>query len=164
MQATVRKKAKENIFQSAAAIVQDVILEYVDDSEPNPDAPTSSNMEPMANRNRQCLRPEDPKTLEFELDQTNIPEGFFQNDVTVKDRRHLIFSTEKQLTLLSKAKTWYIDSTFHVVKAPFTQLFSVHAFLKGSEGNTKQVPLAYALMSGKSRKDYNKVNINLLIT
>ena len=86
MQATVRKKAKENIFQSAAVIVQDVILEYVDDSEPNPDAPTSSNMEWMTNRNRQCLRPEDPKTLEFELDQTNIQGGFFQNDIIVKDR------------------------------------------------------------------------------
>ena len=45
MQAVVRKKAKENIFQSVAAIMQDVILEYVDDSEPNPDAPTSSNMD-----------------------------------------------------------------------------------------------------------------------
>jgi hypothetical protein len=103
------------------------------------------------------LRPADPTTLEFELDHSNIPDGFFQQDVMVKERRHLIFSTEKQLQLLSRAKTWYIDSTFHVVKAPFTQLFSIHAFLKSSDDTTKQVPLAYAFMSGKSKRDYKHV-------
>ena len=36
----------------------------------------------------------------------------------------------------------FVEIIFQIMKAPFTQLFSVHTFLKGSEGNTKQVPLA----------------------
>ena len=58
------------------------------------------------------------------------------------------------LELLSKAKRWYIDGTFKVVKQPFTQLVSIHAFVK-QDGNTKQVPLVFALMSGKS-KDWSR--------
>jgi hypothetical protein len=40
------------------------------------------------------------------------------------------------------------------MKKPFTQLFLIHAFIKDDEGNAKQVPLVYLLMSGKRRKDY----------
>ena len=36
-------------------------------------------------------------------------------------QRHLVFCTENQLRLLSKARTWYVDGTFHIVKRPFTQ-------------------------------------------
>ena len=47
----------------------------------------------------------------------------------------------------------YADATFRVVKAPFTQLFGVHAFVK-SGSCVKQVPLAFCLMSGKRKVDY----------
>ena len=68
----------------------------------------------------------------------------------------MIFATNDQLKLLAKAKRWYADATFKVVRQPFTQLFSIHAFVQ-RDGNFKQVPLLFALMSGKRRRDYKKI-------
>lgn len=45
------------------------------------------------------------------------------------DKDTLLVYSDNQLELLSKAKTWYMDSTFHVVKKPWTQLFSINAFI-----------------------------------
>ena len=42
------------------------------------------------------------------------------------------------LSLLSRAKMWYMDATFKVVREPFTQLFLIHAFVKQND-NVKQV-------------------------
>ncbi|KAH3887790.1 hypothetical protein DPMN_011812 [Dreissena polymorpha] len=82
----------------------------------------------------------------------------YRGTVTVKDRRHVILATDTQLELLSKAKTWYLDGTFKVVKAPITQLFSIHAFVK-YEDVVKQLPMCFVLMTGRKRRDYKKVNI-----
>ena len=49
-----------------------------------------------------------------------------------------------------------MDATFKVVKSPFTQLFSIHAFVKQDE-DIRHLPLAYTLMSRKRRRDYKKV-------
>ena len=57
------------------------------------------------------------------------------------------------ISILFEAKNWYIDATFKVVHKPFTQLFSIHAFVKSGE-SAKQIPLSFAVMSGKCKQDY----------
>ena len=50
----------------------------------------------------------------------------------------------------------FVDGIFKVVRAPFVQLFSVHAFIRQRD-NLKQMSLAYYLISGKSTKEYEAI-------
>lgn len=106
------------------------------------------------------MRPCDPADLGFDLDSNHLPPNFLVGDVRRRSgSRHIIFSTSEQRGYLAAAKTWYVDGTFYVVKPPFYQLFTVHAFVK-SDGNVKQLPLAFVLMSGKKTKDYLAVGLS----
>ena len=154
--ATAKALAKEkvNIFSSASSLVDRAITATEGD-----DAAclNTVNIARSLNRLRQGDRPDEPDNLNFELDDNYIPKEFLQKDIAITGGRHLIFATSEQLALLKNARTWYVDATFRVVLKPFYQLFGIHAFVKGIEGNIKKVPLVFTLMSGKRKKDYKKV-------
>ncbi len=85
-----------------------------------------------------------------------MPTSFFKGEVAVGSKRQLIFMTDEQLALLKTAVRWYADGTFKIINFPFTQLFSLHGFLK-KNGQLKQVPLCFVIMSGRTQRDYRKV-------
>jgi len=118
-----------------------VLLDELTDG-PCPALPKPAHIARAANRHRQKLRPQDPRDIDFDLEEESIPAGFFQADVRVKDRRHLIFARQDQLNILASAKYWYVDGTFKLVRHPFKQLVTVNAFVR-SEDSAKQVPLVY---------------------
>ena len=73
-----------------------------------------------------------------------------------RNSRHIIFASNRQLDVLASSKVWYMDGTFKIVRKPFTQMFSIHAFLRTGD-DTKQVPLVFCMRSSRTKKDYRKV-------
>ena len=85
-----------------------------------------------------------------------MPAQFIVADISVGEQRHLLLFTDRQLLLLSRVYTWYVDGAFHAVRRPFIQLWSIHAFVRVDTA-VKQVPLAFVLMSRRRCVDYRAV-------
>ncbi|XP_053390676.1 uncharacterized protein LOC123565429 [Mercenaria mercenaria] len=152
----VKTDAKQQPFVSAKAVVEDA---YKDLRAEDFNLPDEGLLVRRANRHRQKTRPPEPRREDFQLVEEALPDGYLCCDLTVDGARHIIFATNTQLDVLQKAKRWYVDGTFKVLRSrdTFEQLYSIHAFLKNDEGETKQVPLVFIFMSRKRKKDYKKV-------
>ena len=144
------------MFRPASAIVNEVLLDEQIDQNPCPSLPKPENMARAANRLRQQLRPEDPTDLEFEISEENIPTGFLKADICSRSKRHLVFAANQQLQQLVQAKNWYVDGSLKLCRQPFSQLFTINAFVRSGE-QAKQVPLLFVVMSGKRKRDYRAV-------
>ena len=148
----VKERAKANPFSSAYTIAETQMVEA--NRAPNPRS--IQLLGRIGNRHREQCRPRHPVDLEFELQMEHVPPQFTVGDVAVGTLRHLVLYTDRQLQLLQQAHTWYVDGTFHVVRRPFVQLWSIHAFVR-VDNAVKQVPIAFVLMSRRRRVDYRAV-------
>ena len=69
--------------------------------------------------------------------------------------KNILYQTTQNYNILHFCR--YLDGTFFVVKKPFHQLYSIHAFVKSPTGRQKQEPMMFILMSGRSTADYKLV-------
>ena len=156
VKAECRHQAQHQPFTSARRIVDTVLRNAVPTDQPLC-IPAPDLLARNVNRQRQIGRPSHPQDLSFDINMDALPDNFFIADIMVNNRRHLIFATNHQLHLLKRAKNWYVDATFKVIRKPFYQLFSIHAFITSDGENMKQVPLVFVVMSGKRTTDYRAI-------
>ena len=67
--------------------------------------------------------------------------------------RSFFCCTNRQLVLLRKVNRIRIDGTFKIIRSPFYQMVSIHAYIRHGH-RRKSMPLGYILMSGKTQSDY----------
>lgn len=132
-----------------------MLLNEVGD-EPCPALSKPDHLARAANRVRQSTRPQDPLDLDFQLCQEHVPDGFLKADIKKHGKRHIILATDQQLEHLSKAKTWYIDGTFKLVKRPFQQLFTINAFVHGRSRETGSAGVRNDVWKKKERLSCGK--------
>ena len=127
----VKRRAMENEFKPALAIVDEVLLEQLTNA-PCHDLQRPSYMVRNANYYRKSQRSNEPVDPNFELDMNHIPNSFPQADLVVRTKCHLTVATNTQLKHLQKDKTWYIDGTFifKLSRPSFTQLLSINVFVR----------------------------------
>ncbi|CAC5384543.1 unnamed protein product [Mytilus coruscus] len=156
MSAKIKQKISENPQTRAMEVVTTVVTTDIP-REQRFLAPKQKNLKGTANKFRSANRPDDPVNLDFVLDVDYLKcDDFLVADLRVDQQRHLVFATDFQLNMLKHASRWFMDGTFKIVKAPFKQtgqLLSIHAFIL-KDGQRKQLPLAFALMSRKTEADY----------
>ncbi|CAO4382504.1 unnamed protein product [Caenorhabditis nigoni] len=84
-------------------------------------------------------------------------ERFLVKDSTIQtatgSSRMIVFASDFGLDLLADSRTVFCDGTFDAVPSPFTQLFTIHAYI--SESVIR--PVVFCLLSDKQTSSYEAV-------
>ncbi|XP_061178328.1 uncharacterized protein LOC133186965 [Saccostrea echinata] len=148
----VKSQCVQDIHKPARRVVEDAMLDLIEEDDHQ--LPNVRNLQRLANRIREDLRPAEPRDLEFIIDTDYLQcQDFLVGDIHVDTERHLVFSTPNQLRILQQARRWFCDGTFKILARPFQQLWSIHAFVCRGD-SYKQVPLVFCLMSRRKSRDY----------
>ncbi len=100
-----------------------------------------------------------------DLQMTKRNERFYWDDSGITDpERIIIFTTAKNIELLSEYPNWLMDGTFRIIQKKkhknkegkkntyFRQLYTIHVII-----NNKDVPLVYCCLFNKAEKQYKKL-------
>lgn len=87
-----------------------------------------------------------------EYQNTFAGEKFLLHDSGAGEGRILIFSTKRNLDLMSSCRNWYADGTFKVSPPLFAQVYTIHGVQYSNV-----VPTLYALLPNKSEETYVKL-------
>lgn len=117
--ATVKEHSVRNVFESTGTIAERALYSMGDANLPPQIRPKLTNLLRIANRTREKLRPEDPKSCDFNPAEGYLPKVFLQADISFDGQRHLVFASQDQIDLLADVNTWYVDGAFKVFRHPF---------------------------------------------
>ena len=120
----------------------------------------TENIKRALRRQKRAALPEEPATLndlhvtgEWATTGGQKSEPFLIHDSgSDRTNRILVFASEQQLRHLAVADTWFMDGTFSVAPALFTQVYVIRAPLGQSA-----VTCVYAFMTCKSQQLYSEL-------
>ncbi len=106
----------------------------------------AQNVPPNPQTSEEFVIPEQYRTIKiFEKE-----EDFLHYDATEEGRRIVIFTTRKNLEILTASKIIKSDGTFKIAPLFLTQLYTLHGSFHG-----KFVPLVFVLLSHKDKQSYS---------
>jgi MULE transposase domain len=117
---------------------------------------------PNPSRVEKLVIPEEIRKIKKKEDQSGLLSEKFllydSGDSDINDsNRIIIFSTEKNLNILSEVEHWFADATFKLSPKLFFQIFTIHAIYINNV-----MPLVYVLMTNKTKESYLKVMYELI--
>uniref|UniRef100_T1ITD8 MULE transposase domain-containing protein n=1 Tax=Strigamia maritima TaxID=126957 RepID=T1ITD8_STRMM len=125
---------------------------------PAQNLPTNNALRQVIKRARHDQLPKEPIDLDHlyfdtPFTETLTGEQFLAGAIDV-DGKSLIFTTVQNLRHLCHASSILCDGTFKVVPRLFTQLFTLHVAIGGSDETKRILPVVYCLMERKTKESY----------
>ena len=146
IKAKAKTSSTTDMFTSAAEMANNIVSEEQYNA---PSLPSLHNLTCTINRKWQQMQPKDPDTLDFNLAEGSLPEGFFQADITVDGHHRIISATSQSKEMVHRCNIQDHQASIHSTL--------LYPFFYPSGDNIKQVPLMFAFMSGKRTVDYEEV-------
>lgn len=161
--AQIKLQAQESTDQPAQIIHNNITNTS---QEIYPYIPSQNALRMKIKRVRRANMPLDPLNLGEanildSLRYTLNGELFLAKDSRIGNERIVLFTTKANIQLLSQSSFWIMDGLFKTSSTTFCQLYTIHAPI-GAEDNYRFLPLAYGLMTGKSKELYQSLFQDLI--
>ncbi|CAF1497769.1 unnamed protein product [Adineta ricciae] len=116
--------------------------------------PTNDALMQTIRRERQATQLDENGHLPLVFHQTDCGKNF----VSHEDDSMVIFTCDKNPSVLKECPHWFMDGTFSICPKSFYQLFTVHGMY-----SLQIIPLVYVVLIGKNSYDYDQFFEQLLM-